>query len=179
MFEDFEAQLDEIIRVAEKCPDRYKVSCFEVLASAIAPSSGSVPQGMPALAVDTGTTVNKKSATFLTQYDISDHELSRVFHIDDGTCTIIVRDLKTKTVSQKQQRLALLLGTSGILVGKEALVEKDVLIALCKRYATFNSPNFAAHMKKQRDWFLTKGSGWVLTVPGQEKAAEFIKELAA
>ena len=74
--------------------------------------------------------------------------------------------------------MALLMGVREFLNTGEAFFSRDSLIELCKKYSVYDYSNFAKHMTKNKDLFLAKGDGWVLTVPGQEKAASVIKELA-
>ena len=90
-----------------------------------------------------------------------------------------VKDLKEKTNSKKQVKLALLLGVGGLLVGGQPVFSKERLIEVCREYGAYDAPNFASHMKKQRDMFIAQGNDWSLTVPAQQRAAEAIKELAS
>ena len=92
---------------------------------------------------------------------------------------IIVKDLKEKTSSKKQVKLALLLGVGGLLTAGSPVFTKDRLIEVCREYGAYDAPNFASHMKKQRDMFIAQGNEWSLTVPAQQRAAEAIKELAS
>ncbi len=114
----------------------------------------------------------------LIDQEVSQDELQRIFHRDGSSYNIIVGDLKVKPPAHKQIKLALLLGMKSLLETSEPTVAKDSLVELCRQYSAYDSPNFASNMKKNKQLFLTKGNGWVLTVPGQQEASKVIKELA-
>lgn len=179
MFDQFKEHLNEIIAIAESCPEIYKVPCFRALAREVVRSS--VPQPAVANQRESGATsgVNGDASIFVRQHDLQDRDIARVYHRDGDAYAIIVRDLKVKPKSHRQLRLALLMGASGLLVGVDGVVERQALMELCRKYAAFDSANFASNMKDHRDLLLAKGDSWVLTVPGQERAGEVIKELAS
>ena len=117
--------------------------------------------------------------TILAQSGVTVEEVGRVVHGDGDTYAIIVKDLKEKSSSKKQIKLALLLGVIGLLQNNKATIAKDSLMSMCKQYAAFDPSNFASYMRANKNWFLATGhDGWVLTVPGQERAAEVVKQLA-
>lgn len=171
MFEKVKEQLDEIISIAEKCPEKYQEKCFEVLLSSLARAEAPsvlTPPGAPAV----------PKAEFFSRFNISQEEWTRVFHFGEGVYSIIVGDLKVKPKAGKQVRLALLLGVKSLLETGKPDISKDTLVEVCEKYSAYDSSNFASYMKKKKDLFLPKGDGWILTIPGQEQAAEVIKELA-
>lgn len=173
MFETISNHLNEVIDIANKCPEKYQVKCFEILLDALV-------KGESITSVQTAGAVmpRKDISDFFQSHDISQDEWTRVFHFDGDSFKIIVKNLKEKPTSKRQIRLALLLGAKNLLETGEAFVPKDMLIDICKKYNAYDSPNFSTNMKKQKDFFLAQGNGWVLTIPGQEQAADIIKELA-
>ena len=178
MFEKIRECLNEVIDIANKCPEKYQIKCFEILLDAVVKGEAAATQaivGLPAAAVQVP---EKPKFDFFSQHGISDDEWSRVFHFDGSSYSIIVKSLGEKRTSKKQIKLALLLGTTKLLNTREATILKDELMELCKTYSAYDQANFAAHMKNQKDLFLAKGNDWILTVPGRDKAAEVIKELA-
>lgn len=201
VFENVAEHLDEAVRLAERCPEKYQIPCFQALIRVLA-QADSLP------AKDEPTTGNRTSSNgeaaqpryngsyadggptrqreaegrglvFLDQHQLTDASISRVFHLDGGSYRIIVRDLNEKTNSKKQIKLALLLGVAGLLAGGQPMFSKEKLIEVCREYGAYDGPNFASHMKKQRDMFIAQGNDWSLTVPAQQRAAEVIKGLAA
>ena len=201
MFENVSEHLDEAVRLAERCPEKYQIPCFEALIRVIAQSESGLPHngngyslpsdGQPELPLtipngshDSGESSipqqpSHRGPIFLDQYQIPSLSISRVYHLNGDSYRIIVRDLKEKTTSKKQVKLALLLGVGGLLTAGSPVFTKDRLIEVCREYGAYDAPNFASHMKKQRDMFIAQGNEWSLTVPAQQRAAEAIKELAS
>ena len=199
MFENVSEHLDEAVRLAERCPEKYKVPCFEALIRVLAEpdsfqrQSGSAsglpldrPSETPLFTMNgfhepTDSTVSQQQGhrgpIFLDQYQIPSLSISRVYHLNGESYRIIVKDLNERTISKKQVKLALLLGVGELLTADSPVFSKDRLIEVCREYGAYDAPNFASHMKKQRDMFIAQGNGWSLTVPGQQRAAEAIKEL--
>ena len=172
MFETISNHLNEVIDIANKCPDKYQVKCFEILLDAIVKG-----QATTSLQTSGAVMPSNDRFDFFQSHDISQDQWTRVFHFDGDSFKIIVKNLKEKPTSKRQIRLALLLGIKNLLETGEAFIAKDILIDISKKYNAYDSPNFSTNMKKQKDLFLSQGNGWVLTIPGQEQASEVIKEL--
>ena len=210
MFENVSEHLDEAVRLAERCPEKYQIPCFEALIRVLAQSDS-----LPAQSADDSHLLNgngsnggtnggttgvssgsynnpafnsapnngqqqsgERGPIFMDQHQIPEAFISRVYHLDGNSYRIIVKDLKEKTNSKKQVKLALLLGIGGLLANGQPVFSKERLIEACREYGAYDAPNFASHMKKQRDMFISHGNDWSLTVPAQQRAAEAIKELA-
>ena len=173
MFEKVKEHLNEIIGIADKCPEKYQVKCFEILLGALVK-----PEIPSAAGVAEAAVISE--ADFFSRHEISPKEWQRVFHFDGKSAySIIVGDLKVKPTVGKQERLALLLGVKNLLETGDAAISKDPLIELCERYSAYDSSKFATYIRQRKNLFLSKGKeGWALTIPGQAKAAEVIKELA-
>lgn len=178
MFENVKDKLDEIISISEKCPEKFQVKCFEILLDTLL-------RGITATTpIQTGATVGVVELTataenFLSRYDISQDQLLGVFHFDGNEYQIIVKDLKEKPTSARQAKLALLIGLKNLLQSGTPIIFKDELMNMCRQYAAFDSHNFAVNMKSRKNIFLQKGRDqWELTRPGQQKAAEVLKELS-
>jgi hypothetical protein len=176
MLEKIKDKLNEVIAIAETCPDKYQVKCFEVLLSSLVRAEAEVP--IKGDAITTSQAGDKAAPAFFARQNITEEEWQKVFHFDGTTYSIIVDDLKETTRSKKQVKLALLDGIKELLTSGIATVIKDDLIESCKKYDAYDSPNFATHMKRQKSFFLAKGDNWSLTKPGEKRAGEVIKELA-
>jgi hypothetical protein len=210
VFENVAEHLDEAVRLAERCPEKFQIPCFQALIRVLAQSDAPLPQngysdGRPSIesapgnghrngevasspsngtlangsGLDGQQTTGERGAIFLDQHQLPGASISRVYHLDGNSYRIIVKDLKEKTNSKKQVKLALLLGVGGLLAGGQPVFSKERLIEACREYGAYDAPNFASHMKKQRDMFIAQGNEWSLTVPAQQRAAEAIKELAS
>jgi len=210
VFENVAEYVDEAVRLAERCPEKYQIPCFEALIRVLAQSDSPLPRngnGHPSIdsapgnghsngeaastqsngtlangsytGLDGQQTIGERGAIFLDQHQLPGASISRVYHLDGNSYRIIVKDLKERTNSKKQVKLALLLGVGGLLAGGQPVFSKERLIEACREYGAYDGPNFASHMKKQRDMFIAQGNEWSLTVPAQQRAAEAIKELAS
>ncbi len=178
MFENVKASLNEVIDIANKCPEKYQAKCFEILLD-------SVVRGQTVLRPDVagggGTAAGigeKPEPPFFAKYSISEEVWTKVFHFDGNSYEIIVSAQKEKTKAKRQIKLGLLLGIKGLLETGTPHLSKDSLFELCKSHVAYDQANFSTYMKSHMNWFLQKGDGWVLTVPGMEEAANVIKELA-
>ena len=128
MFENVAEHLDEAVRLAERCPEKYQIACFQALIRILAqfdslPSLEGPPIGgygeapvSPAGSREVGSAADRQRRAgdrgdiFLDQHQISSENISRVYHLDGGSFRIIVKNLKERTNSKKQVKLALLLG---------------------------------------------------------------------
>jgi hypothetical protein len=177
MFDKVKEHFDEIISIAGKCPEQYQVKCFEILLNALVKIETPpirFMEGMPEIGARER---EMPKADFFSRHGLTEEEWSPVFNFD-GSSWSIIAELKTKEMSKNQVKLALLLGIKSLLEGTEPIILRSSLIELCKRYAAHDATNFAKHMKANKKLFLPKGKDWILTKPGQKKAAEVIKELA-
>ena len=196
MFENVAEHLDEAVRLAERCPEKYQIPCFQALIRVLAQSDSAPSVSRPSASLSEASASPSNGSysqrgpvgqqqsegrglVFLDQHQLTDASISRVYHLDSGSYRIIVRDLNEKTNSKKQIKLALLLGVGGMLAGGPPVFSKEKLIEVCREYGAYDGPNFASHMRKQRDMFIAHGNEWSLTVPAQQRAAEVIKELAS
>jgi hypothetical protein len=206
VFDSVSEHLDEAVRLADRCPEKYQIPCFEALIRVLAQSDSLPTQngddshsinGNGSNGTTTGISTGpynnpafnpapnngqqqsgERGPIFMNQHQIPETSISRVYHLDGNSYRIIVKDLKEKTNSKKQVKLALLLGIGGLLASGSPVFSKERLIEACREYGAYDAPNFASHMKKQRDMFIAQGNDWSLTVPAQQRAAEAIKELA-
>lgn len=176
MLEKIKDKLNDVIAIADRCPEKYQVKCFEILLGALVTAESGAPVAGTAITAE--QVVGKPRHDFFTRQNIAEKEWQQVFHFDGSSYSIIVDELKERTRSKKQVRLALLEGIKELLESGEATITKENLLELCKKYDAYDSSNFAAHMKKQRSLFLARGDNWILTKPGEKQAAEAVKELS-
>ena len=202
MFENVSEHLDEVLRLSERCPEKYQVPCFEALMRVLTGFNAVPGQTGDGFISESDSLVETQSyiangyhgaenpislqnqsqlgLVFADQFQIPSVSISQVYHLNGASYRIIVKDLKEKTSSKKQIKLALLLGIGELLTTGSPLFTKNRLIEACREYGTYDAPNFASHMKKQRDMFIAYGKNeWSLTVPAQQRAAEVIKELVS
>lgn len=186
MFEELKKQLKEIVEIAESCPEPYKERCFSVLLEHFLSSKEKMKEfvGKPNREEKEESFSGEWSPAFLKfieEYGLKE-AIYQIFHFEDGKCEIIVKDLRTNNKATGQVNLALLLGIKHLAEEGAPNVPNEELRQLCDEHAVLDSANFSANMKKNKNLFLpTKRKGkkdWKLTKPGENKAAELIKELA-
>ena len=173
MFEKVKVNLKQVIEISNGCPEPYRTKCFEVLLESLVRVEH---ENVPTFTKQEQTAQGK--SPFLVRNDITTEQLDKVYYFDGKNYEIIVNNLGEATNSKKQIKLALLLGAKSLLGSSEPFIAKETLIELCKKYSCYDSANFSAYMKKNKNWFLNKDSGWNLTNPGQQEAIRVIKELA-
>ncbi len=176
MFENIMDNLKEVIAIADSCPEKYQVQCFKILLNSLL--AGNKITDNTLNYDDLSTTLGKFAQDFFSRHNISEEEWQRVINYDGETYSVIVSSLKEKSTSRGQIKLALLQGVKGLLESNTPMVNKAELVELCKQHAVYDSANFSAHMKRQKNLFISKGKDWQLTKPGEIKAAEVIKELS-
>lgn len=173
MLEKIKGLLNDVISIADSCPEKYQIKCFEILLNASLAIEGVAPASAGAIVPS-----RTPQFEFFTRHNIGEEEWQRVFHFDGSSYSLIVSSLKEKSVSKKQVKLALLLGAKALLETGEGNLEKAQLVELCKQHAVYDSANFATHMRRNKNLFLPRGNNWILTKPGEGQAAEVIKELS-
>lgn len=178
MFSKVKECLSEIIDIAEKCPEKYQVKCFDVLLSALVKPEISTIGTTGRVPVTNGETPVLAKTDFFSKHDISEEKLSQVFAFDGSSCSIIVVDLKYKTKAKQQIKLALLLGIKNLLETEVSAFSKSSLVELCKEYSAHDPKHFAKYMRDAKKLLLPKDDGWILTRPGEKAAADLIKEFA-
>ena len=176
MIEELKTQLQQVVDLSESCPEQYRLTCFEVLwTTVVRHSFGQGDDPYHTNGVSTEVVEENYGASSV---DIDLDTWNRVFHLRGDSSVISVKNLKESTKAKKQIKLALLLGIADIKSGGRGSIDRSELVDLCKKYATHDSPNFSATMKRQRDLLVETDGGWELTIPGEERALEAVKELA-
>ena len=61
----------------------------------------------------------------------------------------------------------------------DAFVARKELVEICEKYNAYDVGHFAKNMSARKDYFLEKGDGWLVTIPGLKAAGEAIKQLAS
>lgn len=180
MFEQLKKQLKEIVEIADQCPEHYREKCFSILLEHFLASKEKQIEPKDETPEIAGIGLSGKWPPEFSRF-LKDHKLtavSSVFHLEEGRCEIIVRNIKTKKKATGEVRLALLLGVKHMAEEGSPNVPNEELRQLCSNHGVLDTPNFTSIMKKNKDLFLVKDKDWKLTKPGENEAAIIIKELA-
>jgi len=171
MFEEIKDEIEEIVKIAESCPEKFQIPCFELLLQ-------HTLRQRQVSEVDIGKpTGPPQFELFCKQHHITRDQLAQVYHFEDDKCNIIVKSLGVAAKSKKQGQLALLIGVQSLYSTGKPLVPKDNLIEACKNYDGHDASNFASNMKSRKNLFVPHDKDWTLTKPGLEEAAKLIREL--
>jgi len=188
--DNLKKEIKDILELVKLCPDQLKEKCFEILLSHFLETqkqlSGPIaPPGKDSGAVTTKPNVPedilKRVRVFSGQHNIKIEEVEKSFSFDDlGNVNIEVTDLKTAKTTQKQRRLALLIGLRHLFLEGSLEVPTQELREMCVTYATYDAPNFSTNLKNMSAIFagFKSGSNNKLSPLGKKEAADLIKELA-
>ena len=139
--------------------------------SGVAGASGSGPRKVEGI-------VGDALVKWADRYAVTMEQVQRVLEFEESGFQVIAK-LSTKVKSHIQEALALLIGVGHIAVEGIGTIPKNDLIEACKEYAGYDQPNFSSHMRKRKNLFGSESEGnWKLTRPGEERAADMIKEIA-
>jgi hypothetical protein len=171
MFEEIKEEIQGIVKIAESCPEKFQISCFELLLQHALRQRQVSEEDIGKL------TGPPQFELFCKQYDVTRDQLAQVYHFEDDECGIIVKSLGVTPKAKKQGRLGLLIGVQSLYSTGKPLVLKDNLIEACKSYDGYDASNFAANMKSHKNLFVAHDQDWKLTQPGLGEAAKLIREL--
>ncbi|MBY0511411.1 MAG: hypothetical protein K2P94_14820 [Rhodospirillaceae bacterium] len=117
--------------------------------------------------------------SWMKQNEISEDQLSQVFHIDGGAVEIIAADVPGSKNAQKTPKAYLLAALAKFLVDGTGKVDDKTARALCTKLGCMDATNHAAILKNNLGNHFTgdKSKGWTLTGPGKKSAAELVKEM--
>lgn len=185
-------ELREIIELVKSCPPNLQDKCFEILLTdTLSNLRGGRkvvqepnPAPNPANNGDeiTNADVAKRAAAFAKGNGMEISHLQKVFDFEEeGIVTIKAPDLKVAKNSQKQKRLALLIGVEHQLMEGKFDVPTEELREMCVTYGCYDPSNFGANLKNTKQIFAGfKASGTNKLSPvGKSEAAALIAELAS
>lgn len=182
MFEELKKNLNEIVAIANKCPEQYREKCFSILLEHFLTSQEKpkIPKGESSKLEDVSM---PQASDEFSKFIGDDSELKEavpnVFHIEKDNYRIIIGDLKTKKKAEGQVRAALLIGIKHLIADGEASIPYEELKGFCGDHAVLDKANFQSIMKKKKkkNLFLPQDKDWKLTNPGKKEAVKLIKDL--
>ncbi|RHX84224.1 hypothetical protein [Leptospira stimsonii] len=202
MSKKIEEKIKEFIGIAEQCPEKYQVRCFEMLVQDYLASSrelssnkkednstskntdqqnsnSSVKQSELKL-----TDLHVKVKNFIQKSSLELSQINSVFYKEEDTILLLVDDLKAVKSSEVQIRVALLNAfVSAVNTGNFEFDGEAVRVEVQKRKA-YDKANFAANFKNNASLFdgmssYNKENSIIkLSEAGKEKISDLIKELA-
>jgi hypothetical protein len=122
--------------------------------------------------------IAREGRQWMKRYNINEDILTRVFDIDDGKVRLIAHVPGNSGRAQTLNAYVVQGLISLLSSGKAMFDDKDAR-QLCKDGGFHDEANHSAHLKALgRNVTGSKQNGWKLTTPGEEKAAELVREMA-
>ena len=175
MIEELKTQLQQVVDLSESCPELYRLTCFEILWTTVVRHSYNQ---MDDSYHTNGVSTEAVPVSIGAHNDgVDQNAWKKVFHLQGDSWVIIAKSLKETTKAKRQVKLALLLGIADMKTSGRSFINRTALVDYCKKYAAYDSPNFAATMRRQKELLIETDGGWELTMPGQERALEVVEEL--
>jgi len=145
--------------------------------SPITPAGAPSPSGLGSSAISRRVS-GPKAQAWLRKHLVTDEQLERVFHFD-GKVELIA----TPPGGNKREQTVnayILLGLQHLLQDDEPKFSEEAAVDLCKRLGCYDSPNHAQTRTKFGNRVTgSKASGFTLTVPGLDEAANLVKTFAS
>lgn len=128
---------------------------------------------------DGAQSLNARAKSWVKQHGISLDELQQVFHVANGSMSVIAADIPGKKKKQQTLNAYVLLGISKLLsTGNPTFDDKEAR-ELCESSGCYDKTNHATHLKGKGSLFTGgKDKGWTLTNPGLKHGVSLIKELS-
>lgn len=189
MLDKLKADFDAIIELVNKAPASLQETAFKMILEQWF-NANSSPKLAPHLAapavVGPGVTAAPTGVLdavkpFLTANAITTDILEKVFHPTGPGAQLLASDIPGNGKANKLVSLSLLLCVKQALEsGAFTCVLKD-LRELAIHYDCYDSPNFSATLKANKNYYKPreKGAALELSGPGLKKAGDIIKSLAA
>jgi hypothetical protein len=188
MLDKLKADFDAIIELVKKTPAALQEMAFKMIleqwfsantASKPAPTPTSAQPSSGAAAAQGG--VPEAVKPFLTANAITTDILEKVFHPTGPGAQLLASDIPGNGKAGKMVSLSLLLGVKQALESGSFTCTLKDLRELAVHYDCYDSANFAATLKANKNYYKPreKGADLELSGPGLKKAGDMIKSIAA
>ncbi|MCR8646385.1 hypothetical protein [Leptospira interrogans] len=201
MSKKIEEKIKEFISIAEQCPEKYQVRCFELLVQDYLSNQREQPPKKDENSLNKNADpqdlspgikqselelndLHVKVKNFIQKTSLKLSQINSVFYKEDENILLLVDDLKAVKSSEVQIRVALLNAfVNAINTGNFEFDGEAVRAEVQKRKA-YDKNNFAANFKNNASLldgissYSKENSTIKLSEAGKEKISELIKELA-
>lgn len=118
-----------------------------------------------------------KAKLWMRSHNVTEAQINEVFHIDNGTVSIIASELPGNSDAEKTIEAYILVGLSQLLQSGDPKFDDKAGRDACETLGCYQGNNHATILKDKKGNALagSKASGWNLTGPGLKTAAELIK----
>lgn len=187
MLEKLKADFDAIIDLVNKAPAPLQETALKMIleqwfnANTVAkPAPPAAPAPAAAAAAVPGG-VPEAVKPFLTANAITTDILEKVFHPTGPGAQLLASDIPGSGKAGKMVSLSLLLGVKQALESGSFTCTLKELRELAVHYDCYDSANFSATLKANKNYYKPrdKGADLELSGPGLKKAGDIIKSIAA
>jgi hypothetical protein len=189
MLDKLKADFDEIIELVNRAPAPLQELAFKMILEqwfsaniapkAVTPIPAPAASGAGAPAAPGG--VPNAIKPFLTANGITAEILEKVFHPTGPGAQFLAASIPGNSKSTKLVNLSLLLCVKQALDSGSFTCTLKELRELAIHYDCYDSPNFSANLKTNKNYYKprAKGAGLELSGPGLKKAGDLVKSIAA
>lgn len=189
MLDKLKADFDGIIELVNKTPAPLQETAFKMILEQwfnantapkpVPPPPPPAPLGPGAPAASGG--VPDAVKPFLTANAITTEILEKVFHPTGPGAQLLASSIPGNGKANKLVSLSLLLCVKQALESGTFTCTLKELRELAVHYDCYDSPNFSATLKANKNYYnpRNKGADLELSGPGRKKAGEIIKSIAA
>lgn len=132
--------------------------------------SGSEDEALP---------LSSKGKLWSKQNQISQSQLSELFHFEGGAAEIIMGEIPGSSIKDKVRNAYILLGLSNYLATGNATLDDKVGRALCDRFGIYDQTNHSKAFKGGNELTGSFKNGWTVTAPGLKHGAALVKQASA
>ena len=122
--------------------------------------------------------VSPKAVQWMQKHAVTEAQLSQVFSISPDDVEVIASTLPSDSKRQQTSEAYMLCGLRSLIrTGEGRFDDKEARI-LCEKLGFYDPANHSNYMKAFGNLLSgSKESGWKLTIPGAERAAQIVKKL--
>jgi len=186
MLEKLKADFDAIIELVNKTPTSLQETAFKMIleqwfaANTIPKPVVTTPAPSPNAISSPPGGIPDAIKPFLTANAITAEILEKVYHPTGPGAQILASDIPGTGKATKMVNLSLLLCVKQALESGHFTCTLKELRELAVHYDCYDSPNFSANLKTNKNYYKPrdKGADLELSGPGLKRAGEIIKNIA-
>lgn len=194
--ENITEKINEIITIADKCPELYKLECFKILLKheligfkddQIMDSVSTSPVVEEVIEEKQreiqASDLHIKFKSFMDKKNISYENVNQLFYFENGSFLGMYDDLKTTKAAEVQIRIALLQAMLNAMNSGEFEFDGEAVRAECQKRKAYDSTNFTTNFKTKSNLFdkfnkYTKGVLIKLSEAGKDELSRIIEEIS-
>lgn len=169
----------KIVELLTPLESEDRVRIVQASLALLGESAATLPKGTSGTAEQDDASMESYSArarAWMKQYGISAEQIQKVFHVAEGTESILVTS-PGKNRKEQVLNAYVLTGVAKLLSTGEPTFDDTAARAFCKQSGCYDQANHSVYLKGKGNEFAGTKDKWTLTNPGLKRAAELIKEL--